>query len=137
MNRKVIFSIVVLLLLLGLTFFAGTLYEHAAHGYYFKVREKKDYETSMGPVHWSYVTESIGIPFLDPGTTIIEHEGRILYKAPRFFQESVPFAQNIVSSNNFIGWDDGEYHFHLVITTNVLKKGGAASKAIVGGAKNQ
>ena len=69
----------------------------------------------MGPIHWSYVTESVGLPFLDPGTTVIKFEGRTIYKAQRGFQESVPFAQSIETSDKSITWNDGEFRFHLAV----------------------
>jgi hypothetical protein len=69
----------------------------------------------MGPVEWKYVTESAGLPFLDPGTTVIEFQGRTIYKARRGFQEDSPFAQNIQASNGCIEWDDGEFQFRLAI----------------------
>jgi hypothetical protein len=53
------------------------------------------------------------MPFLDPGTTVIEYRGRTIYKANRFFQESVPFATNIKVSEKQIDWEDGELKYHL------------------------
>ena len=70
----------------------------------------------MGSVHWSLITESIGTPFLDPGTTLIKWNGRTIYKAQRDFQESTPVATNLKTSDSAIEWDDGEYHYKLAIT---------------------
>lgn len=55
------------------------------------------------------------MPFLDPGTTILEVDGRTISKAQRSFQESSPYAQNIITAQNRITWDDGDYQFDLTI----------------------
>jgi hypothetical protein len=55
------------------------------------------------------------MPFLDSGTTILEVDGRTIYKAERGFQEGSPFARNIFTAQDSISWDDGEYQFDLTI----------------------
>ncbi len=55
------------------------------------------------------------MPFLDSGTSILEFDGRTIYKAKRAFQESSPYARNITAAQDGIAWDDGEYHFDLTI----------------------
>jgi len=114
-------QIILVILILTLGFVTGRAFQHTRTGYYFEVREKEEYAFPLGEIRWSYVTESVGIPFLDPGTTIIEYEGRTLYKAKRGFQESFPFAQNIQTSGNSIDWSDGEYSFHLTIAKEEKK----------------
>jgi hypothetical protein len=96
-------------------FLAGRFVQHSRFGYYYEVRDTKDYESPVGPVRWSYVTESIGTPFLDPGTTILEVDGRTIYKAKRAFQESSPYARNISATQDGIAWDDGNFRFGLRI----------------------
>ena len=104
------------LIILTVGFFTGGAIQHMRTGRYFDVRDSKNHESSLGVIEWSYVTDSIGIPFLDPGTTIIEFDDRIVYKADRIFQESYPVARNLeVSNGNIIQWDDGEYLFRLKV----------------------
>lgn len=114
MKRVLIYTIVgIALLVVG--FLAGRLYQNLSYGYHFEVREEKSIQSPLGKVGWSYVTESVGMPFLDPGTTIIKFEDRTIYKAQRYFQENYPYARNIQTHDNFIGWEDGEFKYQLVI----------------------
>lgn len=105
----------IVLCILGVGFFAGRLEERISNGYHFKVREEKKYDSALGEIRWRYVIESFGVPFLDPGTTMIEFDHRILYKAKRYFQEGVPVARNIETSGSTIRWNDGEYRFDLTL----------------------
>lgn len=107
--------ILVLMLVFISGLFAGKFEQHLSNGYHFEVREEKKYEFDFGEIRWRNVSETFGMPFLDPGTTLIEFNGRTLYKAKRSFQESVPFARNIQTSGNTIHWDDGEYRFNLTL----------------------
>lgn len=107
------------LLLIG--FVGGRLFQHAKTGFHFKVLAEKDYGSAKDPVRWQSVSESVGIPFLDPGTTTLEFRGRTIYKAQRIFQESIPVAANVSVSDQQIVWDDGELRFHL--TVEEMKKG--------------
>jgi hypothetical protein len=114
MKRFLIYSTVgVALVLAG--FFAGRLYQHLKSGYHFEIRDEKTYQSSLGKIEWSYVTESVGMPFLDSGTTIINFQGRTIFKAQRIFQESYPYAENIQVTNGSIVWDDGELKYHLTV----------------------
>lgn len=101
------------LLLVG--FVGGRLFQHAKTGFYFKVLAEKQYGSTNDPVRWQCVSESVGMPFLDPGTTIIEYRGRTIYKAQRIFQKGVPVAANVSVSDQQIAWDDGELRFHLTV----------------------
>jgi hypothetical protein len=102
-------------------FFAGKIFQHSAHGYHFKVRQEENYDFALGEIRWRYATESFGMPFMDTGTTLIEFGDRTLYKAKRYFQESVPFARNIQTSGSAIYWDDGECRFNLTVEKIVGK----------------
>ena len=101
--------------LLVVGFAIGRFCEFGHSGHWFEVREAKAFDSPMGPVHWSYVTDAVGVPFLDPGTTMIEFNDRIIYKARRTFQESHPFADHVQTADNTIAWEDGDYRFHLTI----------------------
>ena len=114
MKRALIYaSIGAALVMFG--FFAGEFFQHQKTGYHFEVRDQKSIQSPLGEIEWSYVTESVGMPFLDPGTTIIKFEGRTIYKAQRYFQEDFPYARNIQTNDNSIRWEDGEFKFQLII----------------------
>lgn len=112
MNRKFTLTLIGLASL-AIGFASGRFVQHGRSGYHYEVRDTKNYDSPMGPVRWSRVTESVGMPFLDTGTTILEFEGRTIYKARRGFQESTPYARNIHASQDRISWDDGDFHFDL------------------------
>lgn len=103
------------MILLFSAFVAGALFQYARSGFHFKVLAEKQYGASADPVRWRCVSESVGMPFLDTGTTIVEYRGRTIYKAQRIFQENFPVAQNIKVSDKQIDWDDGELRFHLTV----------------------
>ena len=118
MKRKITLTIVCFALL-AVGFTVGLFVQHNKTGYHYEVRDTKNYNSPIGSVHWSYITESVGAPLLDPGTTILEIDDRIIYKAKRGFQESSPYAQNIMADQNGITWEDGDYQYKL--TMNKLK----------------
>lgn len=55
------------------------------------------------------------MPFLDTGTTILELDGRTIYKAERSFQESSPYARNIRATQEGVAWEDGDFQYDLKI----------------------
>jgi hypothetical protein len=112
MKRKILLAAIGLSISVA-SFVAGRAFQHNKSGYHYEVKETKDFSSPVGPVRWSYVSESVGMPFLDPGTTIIEVDGRMIYKAKRAFQQSSPYARNISATQDGIAWDDGEYQFDL------------------------
>jgi len=114
MKRKIPLTIIGLALLI-VGFVAGRFVQHNKSGYHYEIKDSKDYDTSVGPIRWSYVTESVGMPFLDSGTTVLELEGRAIYKAKRSFQESSPYAKDISATPDGIAWDDGDFRFDLTI----------------------
>lgn len=114
MKRKFVY-ILVGLVLLAIGFASGCFIQQSRSGYHYDVRDTKDYDSPMGLVRWSYVTESIGTAFLDPGTTTLEIDGRTIYKAKRGFQESAPYARNITTSKDRIQWEDGDFRFDLTL----------------------
>lgn len=112
MKRKIILTTIGLALL-AIGFASGRFVQHSKSGYHYEVRDRKEYGSPIGPIRWSYVAESIGTPFLDSGTTILEVDGRTIYKAKRAFQEVSPYAKNINVDQDRISWDDGDYRFDL------------------------
>ena len=103
------------IVLLASGFVAGQYFQHARTGYYYHVDREKTYVSELGDVHWSYVHESIGLPFLDPGSTVIKLGDRTIYEAKCGLQEPGPFADNIKTSGKSISWDDRELRFHLTV----------------------
>ena len=103
-------------------FLAGRFYQDSRNGYTLKVVGKKEYTSQFGPVTWSESFETIGFVFLDTSTTMIELQGRTLFKAKRFFQESYPVAQDMKIDGDTITWKDGEFSYKLLIQKTEEKK---------------
>ena len=115
MKRAIILTVVSGIMLVA-GFFGGRTYEKSRNGYYYKFLERKEYQSELGPIEWSSFVESVGTPFiLEPEMTMINMGNRTIYKAQRDFQENIPYASNIVTSNNFIAWDDGDFHYLLKV----------------------
>lgn len=93
----------------------GIFLHRAIARHRFAVRQEKTYPTSAGDVHWQYVTDTDGPALLDPGATQLEFNGRILYKAQRYFQDDKPFVDEIKVTDGTIDWQDGEYIYSLRI----------------------
>lgn len=123
--KRLLIILAVGAILLGVGFAGGRLFQHAKTGFHFKILSEKQYGASTDPVNLRHVSESVGTPFLDPETTMIVYRGRTIYKAQRFFQESVPVAGNIRVSDKQIDWDDGELRFHLTVEEMKMEKPGA------------
>jgi hypothetical protein len=113
--KRVLILIAVGVSMLTVGFFSGRAFQNAKSGYHYRLLEQKDYDSGLGPIHWSCAIESVGLPFLDPGTTTIKFANRTIYKAQRDFQEDAPYARNIQTSTNWIAWEDGDYKFHLTV----------------------
>ena len=114
MKRFLIYSVLGAALVVA-GFLVGSQYQYLKSGYHFEVLEEKSFQSSLGKVKWSCVIESVGMPFLDPGTTIIKLEDRTIYKAQRYFQEDCPYARNIQTHDNVIAWEDGEFKYSLIV----------------------
>lgn len=93
----------------------GCVFQYLRSGYRLEVLETKEFDSTYGPVTWSAITETVGMPFLDTGKTKIEFDGREIYKAQRDFQESVPYAKILKVSGSSIEWTDGDYRYLLDI----------------------
>jgi hypothetical protein len=107
--------LVVGLICLVIGFIGGELVQHARTGYHSKVLSAKVYPFPLGEVQWNLISESVGMPFLDPGTTVIKWNNRTIFKVQRSFQENGPVAANLKTSESTIEWDDGEYGYRLAI----------------------
>ena len=115
MKRFVIQAAIAIFLLVA-SFYAGTVIQHAKTGYHYKVHEEETHPSPLGDFHLKYVTETVGMGFLDSGTSVIEFGDRRLYSARRVFQEDFPVARDLKTTADGIEWQDGEYNYHLVIT---------------------
>ena len=89
-------------------------------GYHYEVRTEKRVSYGEGTVAIKYVTETMGLPFLDPGTSIVTLEQEsggetTIYKSRRIFQEAYPFVSNVKVNGDEFEWDDGDklYHLHI------------------------
>ena len=111
--KKRILKSIMLLVVIVVAFMAGLWVEDAKRGYHYKVLEESEVKSELGPINWKSVIEYVGLPFLEPETTVIEVDGRIIYKARRGFQERYPVAQNVRVNDGLIEWDDREYSFSL------------------------
>jgi len=106
--------------ILGVGFFSGRAYQHAATGYHYKLLEQKEYASELGPIQWSCFFESVGTPFLDTEKTMIRMGNRTIYEAQRDFQDNDPHARNIVTTSNLIAWEDGDFKY--LLTVEPMKK---------------
>ncbi len=112
---KAVVAISVFVILIA-TFFAGLMtgrfLQHQKTGYFYQVRSEKTYPSPNGNIRLEYATESVGFPFLDPGTiTIVLEEPSgtefVLYKVPCGFQEPSPWVEELNVTDNHVQWDDG------------------------------
>lgn len=114
----VLMFVLVLTFVLGL-WLGGTI-QHWKTGYVYKLRNEKTYSSPNGTIRLEYATESVGMAFLDPGTSTIaleEPDGTkfILYKAPRAPRESFPFVKDVEVTPEEMRWDDGCFAYTLHI----------------------
>ncbi len=101
----------------------GEFLQHQKSGYFYEIRNEKDYSTAIGRIVLRNVTESVGMPLLDPGTSTIVFEEPsglelTVYKARRIFQESYPYVDSIDVRSDRIRWDDGCYVYTLTIESS-------------------
>ena len=102
--------------LLLAVFVRGAFFQHARSGYRFTVMAQKEFVSAVGKVRWVAARESVGMPFLETETTIIEVDGRSVYKAKRDFQEKGPYAEVVSVTNNVIVWRDGISRYELRVS---------------------
>jgi len=89
-------------------------------GYHYELRSEKRVPYGEGAVVIRYVTETMGLPFLDPGTSIVTLEDGFggettIYKARRIFQEAYPFVSDVKVEGEAFEWTDGDKQYHLRI----------------------
>ena len=107
------------LLLIVAGFASGWFMKYVTSGYIYKIRHEKQFQSPAGSIYLRDVTESIGLPFLDPGTcevTILAEDGPItIYKARRVFQESYYDVNDLAIEGDSIRWEDGKNKYTLLI----------------------
>jgi hypothetical protein len=119
MTKTTLWAIGIIAVLV-VVFIGGRFTERMKNGYFYEVRDEHEVPYSIGLVSVKYVTESVGLPFLDPGTSVVSINdakcGPItLYKAKRTFQESYPFVEAVLVRDNELTWNDGIYSYQLQI----------------------
>ena len=110
--KKLLLGLCVLVVAIA-AYMAGRWMEGAKSGYHYQVLEDTEIKSDWGPIHSKTVMEYVGFPFVEPETTLIEVDGRTIYKAKRIFQERYPSARNVRVNGGLIEWEDGEYSFSL------------------------
>ena len=99
----------------------GGLVQHLRSGYWHEVMKTESFPFPDGEVTLSYTHESIGMPFLDPETSVLTLKTKYglpitVYKAKRMFQESCPHVQDVKTGTNQITWQDGINNYSLTVT---------------------
>ena len=85
-------------------------------GFHYQIQDSKTHPSPNGSVEWRYVTKTVGVPVIDPGTTELHYRDRLLFSVNRGFQEAIPFVQDIRFDGKTLEWNDGELDYVLKIT---------------------
>ena len=120
MKKKLIITIAFLVVFIT-GCFVGSCVQYLKSGYHHKTRRTKSFPFRNGEVTLKHITESIGMPFLDPETSVITVQTEcglpiIVYKAKRVFQESCPHVEGVKIDTNQVTWQDGINSYQLAIT---------------------
>ncbi len=112
--------------------FCGAFVQHLRGGYWHKILKSESFPFPDGEVTLSYTAESIGMPFLDPETSVLTVKTKyglpiIVYKAKRMFQESCPHVRDLRTEANQITWQDGINTYYLTI--EIIKEEAEQSNA--------
>jgi hypothetical protein len=98
----------------------GSIVQYLKTGYHHKVLKAESFPFPDGEVTLSYTAESVGMPFLDPETSVLTVQTKyglpiVVYKAKRMFQESCPHVQDVKTEENLITWQDGINTYSLTV----------------------
>ncbi|MDD8043103.1 MAG: hypothetical protein QM234_08520 [Acidobacteriota bacterium] len=98
----------------------GAAVQHLRGGYWHKVLKTESFPFPNGEVTLSYTAESIGMPFLDPETSVLTVKTKYglpitVYKAKRMFQESCPHVRDVKTESNQVTWKDGINTYRLIV----------------------
>lgn len=120
MKKKRIILVLAFLIVFLCGGLAGRVYQHLKTGYHYKVLNTKSFPFENGKVELSYTSESVGLPFLDPETSVLTLTTKYglpvtIYKAKRMFQESCPHIQDVSTETNRIAWNDGINTYRLTV----------------------
>ena len=144
MARRAIVWILVLAGTFVAGFKVGVFFQHCKTCYVHEIRSERTYSSPYGAIRLEYATESIGVSFLDPGTSTIvlkEPSGQevVLYKAQRGFQESSPFPEELVVTDDQIRWDDGlhVYSLRLEASQRRSQRGDPGNRSLDEGTPNR
>jgi len=111
MNR--ISSVLTLVVLCTGSFLVGRCVQHWKTGYHFDVRHEKLHETDLGILRERYLTEKVGIPFLDRGVDTLELNHIRIYS--NILNRDDPGIRNLLIEGNRFRWDDGWYRYDVTI----------------------
>jgi len=118
-KKRIILALAFLVVFLtGIT--GGRVYQHLKTGYHHKVLKTESFPFPNGELTLSYTAESIGMPFLDPETSVLTITTKCglpitVYKAQRIFQESYPHVRDVFTEANRIEWTDGISTYQLTV----------------------
>lgn len=98
----------------------GAIVQHLRAGYWHKVLASESFPFPDGEVRLIYKQESIGMPFIEPETSVLtveigHHLPITVYKAKRMFQESTPLVRDVRTDGNRITWQDGINTYTLIV----------------------
>ena len=115
-----IIRIVSFLLVFVLGIIGGRVYQHLKTGYHYEILQTESFPFTEGTVTLNHTSESVGMPFLEPETSVLTLTAKYglpitIYKAERMFQEAIPFVKSISIEANTCSWDDGIYVYKLTI----------------------
>jgi hypothetical protein len=121
MKQKKILIFAGIVVAVTLAFLGGRGFERTQSAYRLDVIESKTYPFDHGELNLIHAFESVGLSFMNTGSSIIELSNRTLgkitlYKAHRSFQEISPSVRNIVVESNKLFWDDNWFKYSLTIT---------------------
>ncbi|MFH1022522.1 MAG: hypothetical protein V1809_03980 [Planctomycetota bacterium] len=120
MKKKTIALALAFLAVFLIGIIGGRVFQHLTTGYHCRVLETKSFPFENGEVELSYTFESVGVPFLDPETSVLTlktEDGLLItvYKAKRMFQESCPYIQDVSTELNKVVWNDGINTYRLEV----------------------
>lgn len=110
---------------LGVAFLGGTavgaIVQHLRAGYWHKILKSESFPFPDGEITLNHTAESIGMPFLDPETSVLTVKTGsglpiTVYKAKRMFQESRPHVQDVRIVGHQITWQDGINTYALTVS---------------------
>ena len=95
------------------SFLMGRCTQHMKTGYHFKVLQETLHETDLGILRERYLTEKVGIPFIDRGVDTLELNHIRIYS--NVLNRDDPGIRNLLIEGNRFRWNDGGYRYDVTI----------------------